>query len=426
MIPEELLDLIFTYLDSDSIKNASQVSRLWRNTLDKGKFWKWSKLRVNLAIHPEQKEMLIHSTKLAVVPRIVIAELDKPLVESVLQAITDGATPRLEELHITLRVDNGHWDNAVDIDPDLLSQAATKVETCTIASGYHRQLETILIAIIQSQELPLKRLNLQYPPDDPVSPYVLAAAAVKLEGLFLGCCTPTQAEELLLRLAKTEDSKLILFEINSWDGETNESGQFDISHLSPEILSRALVKLDLDTLNLSNRSLLAWFKFSPEQINSLFIKIRDSHLNMTEFCCDLSQVPPQLMASAFSRLKSVELFADNHVSTQQLAAIFTMLASQEIGGSKLKTLGIYGDFDLASISQEVLVEATRRLENLYLDGVALNADQINAILTAVTEKKVGMLKFINIEIYIEDIVGTVSLLENAKQVKDLLDIKIFF
>ena len=161
--------------------------------------------------------------------------------------------------------------------------------------------------------------------------------------------------------------------------------------------------------------------------------IRDSQLKMTQFSVndeqDLSHVPPQLMASAFSRLETVHLVDSNHVSAEQFAAIFSMLASQELGGSKLNNLGIYGydDLDLSIISPEVLVEAIRRLEKFSLASVALNADQINAILTAVTERRLGLLKSIKIEIYNEDIVGTVSqtLLESAKQVKDLLDIRFF-
>ena len=172
------------------------------------------------------------------------------------------------------------------------------------------------------------------------------------------------------------------------------------------------------------------FKFSPEQINSLFIKIGNSHLKMTRFCLgddqDLSQVPPQLLVSAFSRLESVQLFGRNHITGEQFAAIFTMLASQELAGSKLKSLYFYNVDELSSVSPEVLVEAIRRLKEFELLESTLTADQINAILTVITERREGMLKTIKIEINNEDIVGTVSqtLLESAKQMKDLLEIEI--
>ena len=63
------------------------------------------------------------------------------------------------------------------------------------------------------------------------------------------------------------------------------------------------------------------------------------------------------------------------------------------------------------------------MEELHFEDWPVTADQINAILTAVTERREGMLKKIFIRIYNEDIEGDLSqtLLESAKQVKDLLD-----
>ena len=233
--------------------------------------------------------------------------------------------------------------------------------------------------------------------------------------------------ERLPLVANTEDSKLKVFEFDWLDGDE----QFDISHLSLEILTRALLKLDLDKFD------LYMLKFSPEQIISLFIKIRDSNLKITRLSLnyeqDLSQVPPQLMASAFSRLESVELNSAESVgliSAEQLSAIFTMLLSQELAGSKLKSLNFfYFEEGLSTISPDVLVEGIRRLEKFELlyHYSALTAEQINAILSAVTEGRQGMLKTIKIKMLNEDILGleTVSqtLLESAKQVKDLLEIE---
>ena len=362
--------------------------------------------------------MLVHSMRLAVVPQMVINELNKPLVESLLQAISDGATPKLKELTL--------WVNAVDIDAGLLSRAVLKVETCWILGGNLSQMEAVFSAIIQSQNLALKKLrhtsfSFPNPPAVPgVSPDVMAAAAVKLEGLELFRSTEAQVVEVLTRLATTPDTKLRDLQFGNLFATDSD---FDISHLSPDVLIRALLKLDLDILGLYR------FEFSAEQIHLLFTNIRDSELKLTHFDVlnDLSQVPPQLMASALSRLESGELHSYNRVSAEQFTSIFTMLASQELGGSKLKSLDIQNIEALSTISPEVLVEGIRRLEKFELlyHYSALTAEQINAILSAVTEGRQGMLKTIKIKIHNESILGTVSqtLLESAKQVKDLLEIE---
>ena len=388
-----------------------------------GKFWKWSTLTVNLAIHPEQKQMLIHSSRLAVVPKMVISELNKSLVESLLQAITEGATPRLRVLEITLRVKNGPLDDAVDIDAGLLSRAVAKVEWCWIHGGNLSQMEAVFSAIIQSQDLALKHLRHE-PAVQDLSPDVMAAAAVKLEGLALCHSTEAQVAEVLTRLGTTQDSKLRVLKLGSNVDYLELGFEFDISHLSPDILIRSLLKLDLDILGLNR------FKFSAEQIFQLFTNIRDSNLKLTHLCLELenslSQVPPQLVASAFSRLESVELHADNGVSAEQFSAIFNMLASQELDGSKLKYLDIqFIAEEFSTISPGVLVEGIRRLEEFELFYSILTSEQINAILTAVTEGRQGMLKTIKIKMLNEDILGTVSqtLLESAKQVKGVLEIE---
>ena len=360
---------------------------------------------------------------LAVVPTMVFyaGGQDKPLFESVLQAISEGSTPKLEELRISLRGINLPWDAALDIDAGLLSRAVVKVETCVIVGGHSRQQEAIFTAISQSQDLVLKRLDASHVGAG--SPVVIAAAALKLEGLSLDWSTAAQVEEVLTRLGNTEGSKLreLWFggSASRWFGE-----EFDISHLSPEVLVRALLNIDLDEFGLDN------FKFSSEQLNLLLSKIRDSDLKLTHLRLDgdnnLSQVPPQLMASAFSRLESVDLGYHNEVSVEQFSAIFMMLASQELGGSKLRSLTIQDIMALQSISPEVLVDAIRRLNKFEVQWSIVTAEQINAILTAVTERREGMLKNIKILISKDDIVGgtvSQSLLQSAKQVNDILEIE---
>ena len=77
--------------------------------------------------------------------------------------------------------------------------------------------------------------------------------------------------------------------------------------------------------------------------------------------------------------------------------------------------------ELSFISPEILVDAMMRLEEFILNYPVLTADQINAILAAVTEGRDGMLKTIKIKMLYQHILGIMSqtLLESAKKVKHL-------
>ena len=103
----------------------------------------------------------------------------------------------------------------------------------------------------------------------------------------------------------------------------------------------------------------------------------------------------------------------------QLEAIFTMLASQQPGGSKLKVLS-FGWIDLSGISPEILLRGIRSLEEFKLLRPTLTAEQVNAILCLVTEGRRGRIN--KIVITKPDILGTIcpDLLQAANQV-DLLE-----
>ena len=98
------------------------------------------------------------------------------------------------------------------IDAALLSQAVTKVGECQISYGQPGQLEAILGAVSEAQDLALKTLFLGGGVVQ-VSPELLGTAAVKLTRLEVGDVTSGQVGEILTRVAVNEDSKLREFRI---------------------------------------------------------------------------------------------------------------------------------------------------------------------------------------------------------------------
>ena len=117
---------------------------------------------------------LIRSRKLLIMSEIKIDGAAKLVVESVLRAVIEGTTSQLKTLHVRFVPDS--------TDVALLSQAALKVEKFSVTGSQASQVQAVLTAVSQSEDLALKDLHLG---DDldfidlrGVSPDILARAAV--------------------------------------------------------------------------------------------------------------------------------------------------------------------------------------------------------------------------------------------------------
>ena len=286
------------------------------------------------------------------------------MVESVLRAVIEGTTSQLKTLHVRFVLDF--------TDAALLSQAALKVEKLSVtATGFKAsQVQAVLTAVSQSEDIALKDLRLDDDPDDPdfidlrgVSPDILGRAAIKLQSLVGDLLlSSAQLEEILTRLATTGESQLRELDV-AFTGDT------DLTHMDPEILTGALVKLK------TTSRILHHVLLSSEQVTHLFTKIKNTEdLRLTKvelgWLSPVSQVPPAVLTGAISRLEEVEITGSD-LTPVQLEAIFTMLASQQPGGSRLKKLR-FGGGDLSGISPEILLGAIRTLE--VLGFVGANSD----------------------------------------------------
>ena len=351
--------------------------RLWRDTLDARKFWKWARLVINLNNFPEQEmeliQSLIKSRKMALVTEIKIGGATKLVVESVLRAVIEGTTTNLKALYVNLEEGQGSTDAA------LLSRAALKVETFSISGEQGSQVQAIITAVTESDVLTLKNLDLGLGSLADVSPDILGIAAVKLETLSGGgSVSSAQFEEILTRLAATEESKLEKLEVDVGSHLTP-----DLTHMDPDILTSALLKLETD--------ILLRVRLSPEQTTHLLTKISNTRdLRLTRVNLDdVSLVPLAVLSGAISRLEKV-IFSGSDLTPVQLEAVFTMLAIQQPGGSKLKRLGFgIGETDLSGLSPELLLGAISRLEGFALYESNLTAEQLEAVFTMLASQQPG-------------------------------------
>lgn len=354
---------------------------------------------------------LIRSRKFALVTEIKIAGATKLVAESVLRAVIEGVTTKLKTLHV---------EGQDSTDAALLSRAALRVENFSVTGAKASQVQDIFTAVSETTDLALKNLDLGgFGCLAEVSPDILGLASVKLETLRGGRVSSAQIEEILTRLSITGESKL-----RKLDLDLEEI--LDLDHMDPEILTEALVKLK------TADSILQQVGVSSEQMTHLLTKISNTEdLRLTGVnlsFVDISQLPSAVLTGAVSRLEKVDINGyGSDLAPGQLEAIFTMLATQQPGGSRLKELSLVGPnrfdrFDLSGISPELLLVAIRNLEKIYLDGIYLTAELLEAILSMVNEASHGKLN--KITIVYPQVQGTVcpELLQAAKQVKDLLEI----
>ena len=225
---------------------------------------------------------LIRSRKLAFVTEIKIDGATRLVVESVLRAVIEGTTTNLKTLHVILE----GQDSA---DAALLSRAALKVETLTVAD-----------------------------------------------------VSSAQIEEILTRVATTGESKLKELVVSTED--MDDTGLLDLTNMDPEILTEALLKLEFNLLILR----------SYEQMSHLLTKINTEDLRLKRLYLihlDISELPSAVLTGAVSRVEVLGI-RGSELAPDQLEAIFTMLASQHLGGSNLKELWSDG-FDLSGISPEL-------------------------------------------------------------------------
>ena len=367
--------------------------------------WKWARLCVDFTLHPDQREALGHSRKAAVVPDINIKFGTKHMVKSVLEAVHQGQLENLE-LHLT--------NIPTSVDWGLLSRAVTKAQECWIFEGKPGQLKTILRGVVNTPDTTLKNLILRGHELEEVCPSMLARAAVRLDNLSLGACCSAQFGEIITRLASTENSKL---------RELTCPGS-DLSHLSPQIVAGALVKLQ--TIDDSVFGTFRNAKFTPEQIAQLFSKIKDTgDLRLTKLYfshADTSQVAPEVFAGAISRLERAEI----GVTPAQVQSLLTRI---KLGGSKLKDLWLLPSelspdlsVDLSAVPTEDILGAFKMLEAVRLSSAVFTANQVRAILTMVTEGSQGRLTSLFINYIEEDAYDllddeTVDLLQSAQEVQ---------
>ena len=117
------------------------------------------------------------SRKLRVFTDIGIADATKSMAEAVLRAFIEGQVKR-SYINLT--------QIPTAIDTALLSEAVTKVRNCEVIGGMAAQVQAILAAVLESEDLALKNLRMSHGQTAQVSEDLMAGAAMKLNKFVAG------------------------------------------------------------------------------------------------------------------------------------------------------------------------------------------------------------------------------------------------
>merc|ERR1711990_222979 len=167
-----ILDLIFGHLNPADIKTVSQVSSSWRSVVEVAKFWSW----VRISLSEENFDQIFSSGRFRSIKTISFHR-KKKLSETQMASFFFG----LEDSALTNLYCN--WVRLASVDAETLARVVVRVKTIMMVTSYltFHQIDVIFKAIVECEDLKLKRLSLCCNDLSQLPPSLLAQAVVRLE-----------------------------------------------------------------------------------------------------------------------------------------------------------------------------------------------------------------------------------------------------
>ena len=131
---QDLLELMFKYLDPASVKAASLVSRFWNGVIEKPKYWLWARLSVNRYNYHE----VLQSRRVNIVRRIKIsvnargANIVTNILDNLLSAVIERRS-HLRSLEVVRGKGSDLLVDLTSLDRELLSQALVSLEEISLS-----------------------------------------------------------------------------------------------------------------------------------------------------------------------------------------------------------------------------------------------------------------------------------------------------
>ena len=223
-----IVEEILRHLSPSDIKTVARVCRMWNISVEQAKYWTWAKVRLSRdnfeEIFPTRRFRNIATVKMV-----------HPCVSAVqLGDLLD------EECGNRRFLDFGSTDLS-SVPADILSEGIVNLRRAGFENAKLTpdQAKTLFLKIKEKTELKLRFLKIRFDNLSSVSPDILTKAVMRLEEVNVGYThlTSKQVNTLMRTIqgAKLSLRKLII-------------GGNDLSSVSPDILSQAMVKLKAGNL----------------------------------------------------------------------------------------------------------------------------------------------------------------------------------
>jgi len=366
-----ILSNIFRHLKAPEIKNASLVRRNWKKALDDSTFWSWATIRLKRDDPPEKFE----SRRLKLVSSVEICHLNSEQVTSLLYGLIEA-----QDLGVT-HLDASNKNRISRVPSSTFSMGLVRVEHVDLRGLYLKsiQLEHICRSIVDSEAMALKTL---YFGDDlygsEVDSDLVATAIMKLEKIEINLEESSQ-KVLFSKLCHTEEFKLRNLTLK---------GELACSQVAPDILSRAIVKLE-DFL------FYRWDDpdYTPDTIFNEIVNC--GHLKLKKLVFDdiirLPHLSQDILAEAVVKLEEFGFVLN--INQPELPALLVKILEKicQVEELTLKKITFYittfTDLYFYLVPPAVLAESFMRLEKIVVSraGLGLTSEQVTALLTKIRE-----------------------------------------
>ena len=274
------------------------------------------------------------------------------ILENILTAVLDGRS-QLKKLEVTGDLDMSVYVDLSSTDLKLLSQALVRLEEFSFRCSSDL-ITNLFTKIANSSIMKLKRLNLRLMKCSDVPPELFAVALLRMETVvldnFAGIISEDQISHLFTKINSSELMRLRKLELPF----------VSISHISPDIISHAVVNLETFIVH-HNCNLTA------AQLTSIFTKlsaVKDHKLRSLQLKrTDLTSVPTDSLVEGISGLERVDL-AWARLTTEQLTGIYRRVADRKC--SRLRKIWLVGN-DFNDVPQDLRVRAKLNQSVLMID-----------------------------------------------------------
>ena len=308
-LPGDVLELIFSFLDPNTIKSVASVSKWWKNVVEKRSLWKWAKAKMT---QPSLWEAGCTNEEL------YANSLQQ------LEIVESNRLTFLEEIHL--------------------------LDTRKIR-GHMNEIVTNLVQIDN-----LKNVVLSVGKNSEIDPQSIAKLVSSVEKFKLSCCddddsdaswtprrrNPGYNEEIIpaimRELVSNERSQTKSLNINI-------QGGFILLNVDPDLFARGTMKLE----NLSTYD-AGMTQLQGQKILECLATAETDSLKELNLKLILSQIPPETLSEAAGKLRKLVLGSPaglTGMTVNQAVSLFQKMKSKE---SALERLTLSSqDFEVLSI-----------------------------------------------------------------------------